>query len=114
MYRKTTVPSPYLPSSRWLAVPVRWLTAIAIVLSLWQPLSPAQSVVWLAWDPACRFPSTKWAQEYNKRDPKLQMRYLALGTSEGINQVAHGSGDFGAGEVPLDGCLATASASRST
>jgi phosphate transport system substrate-binding protein len=29
------------------------------------------------------------------------MRYLPIGTSEGIKQIAHGSGDFGAGEVPL-------------
>jgi phosphate transport system substrate-binding protein len=44
---------------------------------------------------------TKWAEEYNKRSPKIQMRYLALGTSEGINQISHGNGDFAAGEVPL-------------
>jgi ABC-type phosphate transport system substrate-binding protein len=29
------------------------------------------------------------------------MRYVPLGTSEGIKQIAHGSGDFGAGEVLL-------------
>ena len=44
---------------------------------------------------------TKWAEEYNKRNPALKMRYLALGTSEGIKQISHGSGDFAAGEVPL-------------
>jgi phosphate transport system substrate-binding protein len=103
VHRKTTLPSPCLPSSRSLAVPVRWLTAIAIVLSLWQPLSPAQSVVLVGVGSSVPLPLyTKWAQEYNQRNPKFQMRYLALGTSEGIKQVAHGSGDFGAGEVPLD------------
>src|SRR5262249_35578493 len=39
--------------------------------------------------------------EFNKRNSKIQMRYLPLGTSEGISQISHGSGDFAAGEVPL-------------
>jgi len=43
----------------------------------------------------------RWATEYNKRNPSLQFRYLAIGTSEGIKQISKGSGDFGAGEVPL-------------
>jgi phosphate transport system substrate-binding protein len=42
-----------------------------------------------------------WATEYNKRNPAIQLRYLAIGTSEGIKQIAKGSGDFGAGEVQL-------------
>jgi phosphate transport system substrate-binding protein len=44
---------------------------------------------------------TKWADEYNKREARIQLRYLPLGTSEGIKQISHASGDFGAGEVPL-------------
>jgi phosphate transport system substrate-binding protein len=43
----------------------------------------------------------KWSQEFNKRSPSVQMRYLPIGTTEGIKQISHGSGDFGAGEVPL-------------
>src|SRR5262249_43031606 len=43
----------------------------------------------------------KWAEQYNRRDPKVQVRYVAMGTSEGLAQISHGSGDFGAGEVPL-------------
>ena len=43
----------------------------------------------------------RWAQEYGKRSPNIQMKYLPIGTSEGIKQISHGSGDFGAGEVPL-------------
>jgi len=42
-----------------------------------------------------------WAAEYNKRNPTIQMRYLAIGTSEGIKQIGKGNGDFGAGEVQL-------------
>jgi phosphate transport system substrate-binding protein len=43
----------------------------------------------------------RWAAEYNKRNPALQFRYLPIGASEGIKQISKGSGDFGAGEVPL-------------
>jgi phosphate transport system substrate-binding protein len=43
----------------------------------------------------------RWVAEYNKRSPAIQLRYLAIGTSEGIKQIAKGSGDFGAGEVQL-------------
>jgi len=44
---------------------------------------------------------TRWAQEYDKRSPNLQMRYLPVGTSEGIKQISHGAGDFAAGEAQL-------------
>lgn len=43
----------------------------------------------------------KWAEQYNRRNPKLQVRYLPIGTSEGIREIVRGSGDFAAGEVPL-------------
>lgn len=43
----------------------------------------------------------RWAPEYGKRSSKIQMKYLPIGTSEGIKQISHGAGDFGAGEVPL-------------
>jgi phosphate transport system substrate-binding protein len=43
----------------------------------------------------------RWTQEYNKRGTRFQMRYLTVGTSEGIKQISHGIGDFGAGEAPL-------------
>jgi len=35
---------------------------------------------------------TRWAREYNQRSPQLQMRYLPIGTSEGIKQVSLGNG----------------------
>jgi len=44
---------------------------------------------------------TKWSEEYNQRNPYLRVKYLPLGTSEGIKEISHGSGDFAAGEVPL-------------
>jgi phosphate transport system substrate-binding protein len=42
-----------------------------------------------------------WAENFNRVDSKVQVKYLGLGTSEGIAQVAKGNGDFGAGEVRL-------------
>src|ERR1700756_614659 len=43
----------------------------------------------------------RWAQEYGKLSPGIQMRYLPVGTSEGIKQISHGTGDFSAGEALL-------------
>jgi phosphate transport system substrate-binding protein len=43
----------------------------------------------------------RWAIEFNKRSPNTQFKYLPTGTKEGIADISHGSGDFGAGEVPL-------------
>jgi phosphate transport system substrate-binding protein len=43
----------------------------------------------------------RWTQEYGKRNPNLQMRYLPVGTSEGIKQISHAAGDFAAGEAQL-------------
>jgi phosphate transport system substrate-binding protein len=43
----------------------------------------------------------RWTQEYNKRQARFQLQYLSTSTSEGIKQISHGVGDFGAGEAPL-------------
>ena len=43
----------------------------------------------------------RWTQEFGKRNSNLQMRYLPVGTSEGIKQISHSAGDFGAGEAQL-------------
>src|SRR4029077_16665481 len=43
----------------------------------------------------------RWVPEKDKRKPAMRLRCLAIGTSEGIKQIAKGSGDFGAGEVQL-------------
>ncbi|HLJ85795.1 MAG TPA: phosphate ABC transporter substrate-binding protein PstS [Candidatus Angelobacter sp.] len=43
----------------------------------------------------------KWSEAYNKRNPRMQLNYVPLGTGEGLKQISHGVGDFGAGEVPL-------------
>jgi len=75
----------------------------AMVLGVCSALAQAQETVVLVGSgssvPAPLY--TRWTQEYGKRNPHIQMRYVPLGTSEGIKQISHGSGDFGAGEVLL-------------
>jgi phosphate transport system substrate-binding protein len=44
---------------------------------------------------------TRWSKEYDKRNPTIQLRYVPVGTSEGIKQISHGAGDFAAGESRL-------------
>ncbi len=43
----------------------------------------------------------RWSLDYNQHNPRARLEYLALGTSEGINEVSTGKTDFGAGEAPL-------------
>ncbi len=42
-----------------------------------------------------------WTDEFNKKDSKIQVRYLSMSTMDGIRQISGGSGDFAAGEIPL-------------
>lgn len=44
-----------------------------------------------------------WTSAFNLRDPKVQAKYLPIGTVESIKQISNGSGDFGGGEVQLSG-----------
>ena len=80
-----------------------WLLSL-LVLGLCSAPAPAhaQNAVVLVGSgstvPAPLF--SRWTQEY-KRNPNLQMRYLPVGTSEGIKQISHGAGDFAAGEAQL-------------
>lgn len=86
------------PSSRFLL-----LLAVLLATSLNPRAMLAQDSVILVGSgssvPAPLY--SRWVAEYNKRNPAIQLRYLAIGTSEGIKQIAKGSGDFGAGEVQL-------------
>ncbi|MGP0018594.1 MAG: phosphate ABC transporter substrate-binding protein PstS [Candidatus Sulfotelmatobacter sp.] len=83
-------------ASRWM-----WLFAVASVLLISR--AQAQQVLVLVGSgstvPAPLY--NRWSQEYEKRNPKIQMRYVPVGTEEGIKQISHDSGDFGAGEAPL-------------
>ena len=42
-----------------------------------------------------------WIEDYNKLNPKVQVRYLSTGTVKGIEDISRGVGDFAAGEVPM-------------
>jgi phosphate transport system substrate-binding protein len=42
-----------------------------------------------------------WADAYAQHNPRVQIKYLSLGSSEGIHQITAGSADFGAGEIPI-------------
>lgn len=79
-----------------------WLCSL-LALGLYSAPALAQSTVVLVGSgstvPAPLY--NRWAQEYDKRNPSFQMRYLPSGTSEGIKQTSHGAGDFGAGEAQL-------------
>jgi|SRR5579863_1327078 len=88
--------------SRRRSLPAIGLLSV-LLLGLCSALSEAQTAVVLVGSgstvPAPLY--NRWAQEYGKRNPNLQMRYLPSGTSEGIKQISHGAGDFGAGEAQL-------------
>src|ERR1035438_9946154 len=99
---KFSIPKASEKSSSRSSVLRVWLTLV-FVISLRHPLGFAQEAVVLVGSgssvPAPLY--NKWAQEYNKRNPGIQMKYVPAGTSEGIKLVSHGSGDFGAGEAQL-------------
>src|SRR6266403_3402236 len=42
-----------------------------------------------------------WGDEYHKLHPETQLRYLAVGTSEGAKSVLSGAGDLGGGDAPI-------------
>jgi phosphate transport system substrate-binding protein len=44
---------------------------------------------------------TAWTAQYAKERGNLQVRYLPLGTSQSIQEIRTGTGDFGGGEIPL-------------
>ena len=80
-----------------------WLLPFLIVLALYNFSAWAQNAVVLVGSgssvPAPLY--NRWTQEYGKRNAKIQMRYVPIGTSEGIKEISHGASDFGAGESQL-------------
>jgi len=44
---------------------------------------------------------SEWTTEFGKQHPDVQVRYLALGTSQSLQEIRQGTGDFGGGEIPL-------------
>src|SRR6266852_3075784 len=44
---------------------------------------------------------SEWTTEFAKQHPDVEVRYLALGTSQSLKEIREGTGDFGGGEIPL-------------
>jgi phosphate transport system substrate-binding protein len=90
------------PSFRWLS---RIGLPLILTLTLWPCAAPAkaqEALILVGSGSSVPAPLySRWTQEYGKRKPNMQMRYLPVGTSEGIKQISHGAGDFGAGEAQL-------------
>src|SRR5437870_12474058 len=42
-----------------------------------------------------------WTDEFNKRNPAIQVRYLPLSSEEGIEQIKSSSGHLAIAEIPL-------------
>src|SRR5579863_1438092 len=82
--------------------PRRILAILMVVLSMSLFVCAQQSVVIVGSGSTVPAPLyNRLAPEYGKHNSHVQMKYLPVGTSEGIKEISHGTGDFGAGEVPL-------------
>jgi phosphate transport system substrate-binding protein len=79
-----------------------WLLPL-IALGLFGNSAKAQSTIVLVGSgssvPAPLY--NRWTQEYGNHKSNVQMRYLTVGTVEGIKTISHGAGDFAAGEAQL-------------
>jgi phosphate transport system substrate-binding protein len=42
-----------------------------------------------------------WADAYTERNPHVSIKYLPLGSKEGIKQITEGLADFGGSEIPI-------------
>jgi phosphate transport system substrate-binding protein len=83
-------------------VGIFWFVSI-LALGLFPALSLAQDQITLVGSggssPVPVFRG--WAAEFSKQKPGIKMEYLVLGTSNSIDQISRGSGDFGAGDTAL-------------
>src|SRR5579864_3758396 len=69
-------------------------------------------VVWAQNPPSVRlvgvggtFPQpiyTQWIQEYEKLHPGIDIRYLPMGSGQGIQKVTSGETDYGGADAPLN------------
>lgn len=97
------VPRISVGRSRRPALPPNWLFGFLLAFGACvSPLRAQQALVLVGSGSTVPAPLyNRWAQEYGKHNPSVQMRYVPIGTKEGIVQISRGSGDFGAGEAPL-------------
>jgi phosphate transport system substrate-binding protein len=75
-----------------------WLLVVSLTLVL--PAQQAISLVGCGSSiPAPLY--TAWGEAYSSRTPQIQVKYLPLGSGEGIRQITSGSADFAASEIPI-------------
>jgi phosphate transport system substrate-binding protein len=102
VFRTRPAPSTARRFSGWRLLLQVWLLPL-FASALFSAAAQAQSSIVLVGSgssvPAPLY--TRWTQEFGKRDANIQIRYLPIGTSEGIKEISRGAGDFGAGEAPL-------------
>jgi phosphate transport system substrate-binding protein len=79
-----------------------WLLSL-LTFALCTPSARAQKAVVLVGSgssvPAPLY--NRWTQDFGKRNANIQMRYVPIGTSEGIKEITRDTSDFGAGEAQL-------------
>ena len=96
--------SPVIGTAESYGSRIAWLWRVFVIAFalITFPASAQETIVLVGSGSSVPLPLyNRWIQEYDKRNPKIQMKYLPIGASEGIKAISHGSGDFGAGEVPL-------------
>jgi phosphate transport system substrate-binding protein len=91
-----------LRPSRFCLLSHMWLLFILTLVLNSAPAKAQSAVVVVGSGSSVPAPLySRWTQEYGKRNQNIQMRYVPIGTSDGIRQISHGAGDFAAGEAQL-------------
>ena len=103
MSRTFPAPSGARRFSAWRLFLQLWLLPL-FAFTFLSSVAQAQSVAIVLVGSGSSVPAplyTRWTQEYGARNANIQIRYLPIGTSEGIKEISRGSSDFGAGEAQL-------------
>lgn len=73
-----------------------------VLCGSWQPLRAQTSVTLVATGSSLPEPLyILWGDEYHKRHPEAQLRYLPEGTAESAVRILSGAGDLGGGDAPI-------------
>ncbi|MGA7904816.1 MAG: extracellular solute-binding protein, partial [Terrimicrobiaceae bacterium] len=76
------------------------LTIASIASAIWTASATAQQLS----GAGATFPAPlyqRWAVEYNKLHPKVQVNYQAVGSGAGVKQFVQGTIDFGASDAAM-------------
>jgi phosphate transport system substrate-binding protein len=83
-------------------LPPRLLAAVCFLCLLVSPAGAQEKISLVG--SGSNVPSSlygAWAEQFNGKNPAVQVRYLSMSTMDGIQNVSKGTGDFAAGEIPL-------------